>query len=102
MGGDRAPAEVVAGALQAVQDLGIPVLLVGDGAYLESLGPQAGVDILATTEVIEMDEDPAGGAAENRQDGAHILRSRRPGIAQKFERTSPAFFPAVIQKDDQV
>ena len=58
MGGDRAPAEVVAGALQAAQDLGIPVLLVGDGAYLGSLGPQPGVEILATTEVIEMDEDP--------------------------------------------
>ena len=43
MGGDRAPSEVVAGALQAAQDLGIPVLLVGDGAYLESLGPQPGV-----------------------------------------------------------
>ena len=71
MGGDRAPSEVVAGALQAAQDLGIPVLLVGDGAYLESLGPHPGVEILATTEVIEMDEDP-GKAIRVKRDSSLV------------------------------
>jgi glycerol-3-phosphate acyltransferase PlsX len=71
MGGDRAPSEVVAGALQAAQELGIPVLLVGDGAYLESLGPHPGVEILATTEVIEMDEDP-GKAVRVKRDSSLV------------------------------
>src|SRR5580704_16076574 len=71
MGGDRAPAEVVAGALQAAQEIGIPVLLVGDGAYLERFGPHPGVEILATTEVIEMDEDP-GKAVRVKRDSSLV------------------------------
>jgi glycerol-3-phosphate acyltransferase PlsX len=58
MGGDRAPAEIVAGALQAAE-LGIPVVLVGptDG----TLGDTGGLEIIAAGEVIAMDEDPARG-----------------------------------------
>lgn len=71
MGGDRAPAEVVAGARQAAQDLGIPVLLVGNRAFLESLDPQPGVEILAASEVIEMDEDP-GKAVRVKRDSSLV------------------------------
>src|SRR5487761_2245143 len=57
MGGDRAPREIVAGALLARDELGIEVLLVGpdDG----SLGDTGGLPILDAREVIAMDEDPA-------------------------------------------
>jgi glycerol-3-phosphate acyltransferase PlsX len=101
MGGDRAPAEVVAGALQAVQDLGIPVLLVGDGAYLESLGPQAGVDILATTEVIEMDEDP-GKAIRVKRDSslvrcAEAVREGRASAMVSAGNTGAAMASALLR-----
>ena len=32
MGGDQAPGEIVAGAIQAAAELGVPVVLVGRGA----------------------------------------------------------------------
>jgi glycerol-3-phosphate acyltransferase PlsX len=44
---------------------------VGDGAYLGSLGPRPGVEILATTEVIEMDEDP-GKAVRVKRDSSLV------------------------------
>jgi glycerol-3-phosphate acyltransferase PlsX len=71
MGGDRAPAEIVTGARQAAQELGIPVLLVGDPAYLRTLAPQPGVEILAASEVIGMDEDP-GRAVRVKRDSSLV------------------------------
>jgi phosphate acyltransferase len=65
MGGDRAPAEVVAGALLSAE-AGISVLLVGqepvvapllDG--LDSRALAASVDFLHAGEVVAMDDDPA-------------------------------------------
>jgi glycerol-3-phosphate acyltransferase PlsX len=57
MGGDRAPAEIVAGARRAVEELGVDVLLVGpdDGR----LGDVGKLEILPAGEVIGMDDDPA-------------------------------------------
>jgi glycerol-3-phosphate acyltransferase PlsX len=55
MGGDRAPAEIVAGAIQAAE-AGLPVLLVGDPGRL---GDTGGLPVLAARETIEMHEDPA-------------------------------------------
>lgn len=56
MGGDRAPGEIVAGALEAVA-AGLPVVLVGptDG----TLGDTGGLEVIAASEVIEMKDDPA-------------------------------------------
>ncbi|MGH9299320.1 MAG: phosphate acyltransferase PlsX, partial [Acidimicrobiales bacterium] len=56
MGGDRAPAEIVLGALDAVAE-GLPVVLVGpaDG----SLGDVGGLEILPASEVISMEDDAA-------------------------------------------
>jgi phosphate acyltransferase len=56
MGGDRAPAEIVRGARQAAEELGIPVLLVGDP---ERMGDTGDLPVRPATEVIAMDEDPA-------------------------------------------
>ncbi|MCY7275561.1 MAG: phosphate acyltransferase, partial [Phormidesmis sp. CAN_BIN44] len=36
MGGDNAPAEIVAGALRAQEELGVDVLLVGDPQQIEA------------------------------------------------------------------
>ena len=53
MGGDRAPAEIVAGALAAAED-GIEVLLFGSAEI-----DNGGLPLIETTSVIEMDEKPA-------------------------------------------
>jgi glycerol-3-phosphate acyltransferase PlsX len=65
MGGDRAPAEVVAGALLAAE-AGISVLLVGQEPVvapmlegLDSRAPVANVELLHAGEVVAMDDDPA-------------------------------------------
>ena len=65
MGGDRAPAEVVAGALLSAE-AGISVLLVGQepvvAPLLDGLDPDArpgSVEFLHAGEVVAMDDDPA-------------------------------------------
>jgi glycerol-3-phosphate acyltransferase PlsX len=57
MGGDRAPAEIVAGAVRAHTELGIPVVLVGRPDELDG----AGLDVIPASEVIAMDADPTQG-----------------------------------------
>jgi glycerol-3-phosphate acyltransferase PlsX len=56
MGGDHAPAEIVAGAAQARVALGVGVLLVGDP---DRIGDARGLPVLACRESIDMDEDGA-------------------------------------------
>ncbi len=62
MGGDRAPDEIVAGALRAREELGVQVLLVGHPQAIESqLPPNTNleqVEIVPAEEAITMDEEP--------------------------------------------
>src|SRR5690349_8213849 len=58
MGGDKAPDEIVAGAKQAVEELGVPVVLVGQP---EAIGDPGPCEVLAASEVIGMADDPAKG-----------------------------------------
>jgi glycerol-3-phosphate acyltransferase PlsX len=55
MGGDRAPGEIVAGAIRARDELGIDVVLVGRPGDLPDTG---GLEVIAASEVIAMDADP--------------------------------------------
>ncbi|HLI23948.1 MAG TPA: phosphate acyltransferase PlsX [Acidimicrobiales bacterium] len=55
MGGDFAPDEIVAGARQAWEELGIPVELVGDPDRLEGCG----LPVIPAYETVEMHEDAA-------------------------------------------
>ena len=71
MGGDRAPGEIVAGACQAAQELGIPVLLVGDPSRLSGTVLPEGVTVLAASEVVGMDEDP-GRAVHSKKDSSLV------------------------------
>jgi glycerol-3-phosphate acyltransferase PlsX len=68
MGGDKAPGEIVAGALRAAEELGIAVALVGP----EDLDTK-GLSRIAASEVIEMGEDPAGGV--RRKKDATLVRA---------------------------
>jgi len=67
MGGDKAPGEVVAGA-RAAADAGVPVVLVGPP---DQVGDTAGLDLVACTEVIAMDED-AGQAVRRKKDSSLV------------------------------
>jgi glycerol-3-phosphate acyltransferase PlsX len=55
MGGDKAPGEIVAGAIRARDELGVPVVLVGRAA---ELGDTGGLEVIEASEVIAMDADP--------------------------------------------
>jgi len=67
MGGDRAPAEIVAGAIEAA-NAGLPVILVGDP---DRLGDTGGIPVLPARETIEMHEDPAR-AVRTKKDSSLI------------------------------
>lgn len=71
MGGDRAPAEIVAGALKATRELGIPVVLVGpiDG----TLGDTGELEVIPAAETISMDED--GARAVRAKKDASLVRA---------------------------
>jgi glycerol-3-phosphate acyltransferase PlsX len=55
MGGDHAPAEIIAGAVRARDELGVPIVLVGRP---DDLGDAHGFDVIEASEVIAMDADP--------------------------------------------
>ena len=55
MGGDFAPSEIIKGARRAVDELGLQVTLVG---VPERMGDPLGLEVVACTEVIEMDDKP--------------------------------------------
>ncbi len=68
MGGDRAPDEIVAGARQAVEELGLPVVLVGRP---DELGDTGGLEVIEASEVIAMDAD-AGSSVRRMKDSSLV------------------------------
>ena len=62
VGGDHAPDEVVAGARAAVDELGIPVVLVGP----EDVVADSGFPHIVATEIIAMDDDGAQGVRRKK------------------------------------
>ena len=70
MGGDFAPKEIIAGARRAVDELGLSVTLVG---VPELMGDPLGLDVVACTEVIAMDDDP--GASMRKKKDSSLVRA---------------------------
>jgi glycerol-3-phosphate acyltransferase PlsX len=70
MGGDKAPAEVVAGARLAASQFGLAVTLVG---LPQLLGDTGGLSVVPAGEVIEMDEEP--GQAVRRKKDSSLVRA---------------------------
>src|ERR687897_583887 len=66
MGGDKAPAEILAGVRRAVDD-GIPVVLVGP----PDLDHDSDIPLIAATELIAMDEEP-GAAVRTKKDSTLV------------------------------
>ena len=79
MGGDRAPAEIVAGGLRAAAELDVDVLLVGVpdaiAAHLPGGVAPDGVEVLAASEVIAMDDEPAT-AVRTKKDSSLVRCAR--------------------------
>jgi glycerol-3-phosphate acyltransferase PlsX len=64
MGGDHAPAEIVAGAARAQAELGVEVLLVGDPDQIRASATDpealANLEIVPSEGTVEMHEEPLG------------------------------------------
>ncbi len=75
MGGDRAPAAIVAGALKSVEACDVDVLLVGPADILRAHLPEgrvpARVTLLDAAEVIAMHEEPAS-AVRTKKDSSIV------------------------------
>ena len=76
MGGDHAPGAIVEGAVQAVEQIGCRVLLVGDEAQIRAaIGGTAVPDEISirhTTEVIAMHDEPSAGVRKKKD--ASVVR----------------------------
>jgi glycerol-3-phosphate acyltransferase PlsX len=98
MGGDRAPGEIVAGARQAVDELGIAVVLVGDP---DRMGDTGGLEVLAAREVIEMHEDPAKGVRRKKDSSlvraAEAVRDGRASAMVSAGNTGAAMASALFR-----
>jgi glycerol-3-phosphate acyltransferase PlsX len=91
MGGDHAPAAVVAGAVAACRDLGVEVALVGPRdvveAELSRHRPRpSGVRVVDAPEVVEMHESPA----------MAIRRKRRSSIVVAVEQVREGYADGVV------
>ncbi len=99
MGGDRAPAEIVAGGRLAAE-AGLPVLLVGPPDTLSGLDTGE-LPILAATEVIATDEDPAR-AVRTKKDSslvraAEAVRDGRAAAMVSAGNTGAAMASALLR-----
>jgi glycerol-3-phosphate acyltransferase PlsX len=97
MGGDRAPAEIVAGALLAA-DAGLPVVLVGDP---DRIGDARGLEVLPAREVIEMHEDPARGVRTKKDSSlvraAEAVRDGRASAMVSAGNTGATMASALLR-----
>jgi glycerol-3-phosphate acyltransferase PlsX len=98
MGGDRAPDEIVAGAVAAAQELGIPVALVGDP---DVLGDTAGLPVITARQVIGMDEDPAVGVRQKKDSSlvraAEAVRDGRAAAMVSAGNTGATMVSALLR-----
>ncbi|MEO7836915.1 MAG: phosphate acyltransferase PlsX, partial [Acidimicrobiales bacterium] len=70
MGTDSGPVQIVAGARQAAEEFGIPVVLVGRPGALGDTGP---LEVIPASEVIAMGEDAA--TSVRRKKDASVVRA---------------------------
>ncbi|MFM8264764.1 MAG: phosphate acyltransferase PlsX [Acidimicrobiia bacterium] len=102
MGGDKAPTEIVAGAKQAAAE-GIPVMLVGPADLADRAGGAdiADLELLVASEVIGMDEDPAG-AVRTKKDstlvrGAEAVRDGKASAMISAGNTGATMASALLR-----
>jgi glycerol-3-phosphate acyltransferase PlsX len=88
MGGDNAPDEIVKGAIEACESMGIEIILTGRGEEilrsLEKMGRKElpkGIEIAHASEVISMEEDPVAAVREKKNSSMVVgLNMLRDGV----------------------
>jgi len=97
MGGDKAPADIVAGARRAADD-GVPVVLVGPPALV---GDTFGLDLVECTEVIEMAEDPTAGVRRKKDSSlvraAELVRDGKASAMVSAGNTGATMASALLR-----
>ena len=79
MGGDRAPEEVVKGALAAARELGVGIVLVGDEAAIRAHLPASipsNIEIHHASQVIEMGESPTNVRRRDKADSSIVVATK--------------------------
>lgn len=93
MGGDNAPVEILRGAADAVAELGVEILAVGDQKVILACAaehniPLQGIQILQASQAIEMCEEPAK-AVRTKKDSSLVV-----GLKALAEGQGDAFVSA--------
>lgn len=98
MGGDRGPGEIVAGARRAAEEHGVPVVLYGQR---DVIGEAGGLEVVETTEVVGMGEDPAGAVRRKRDSSvvraAEAVRDGRACAMVSAGNTGAAVASALLR-----
>src|SRR5437016_3754787 len=102
MGGDNAPGEIVAGAIEAVEELGVRVLLVGLEDAITPLLPasRSDVELVSATEVVAMHDSPA--SVRTRKDSsivvsAELVRDGKADAMTSAGNTGAAMAAALLR-----
>ncbi len=98
MGGDLAPGEIVEGAHRAAERHGIGIVLVGPP---ELVGDTKGLELFPCTEVIGMDEDPAGGVRRKKDSSlvraAELVRDGKAAAMVSAGNTGATMASALLR-----
>ena len=80
MGGDNAPMEIVKGAIQAVEEVGAEIILVGNAEAIlrcvQELGLQnlpKGLEIANASDVVTMEDDPARAVRDKKDSSMAVM-----------------------------
>ena len=98
MGGDFAPREIIAGARRAVDELGLSVTLVG---VPDLIGDPLGLEVVACSEVIAMDDDPAASVRKKKDSSlvraAELVRDGRASAMVSAGNTGATMASALLR-----
>ena len=98
MGGDKGPAEIVAGAREAAERLGVPVVLVGQPDAIEDPGD---LEVWAASEVIDMADDAMQGVRRKKDASmvraAEAVRDGRASAMVSAGNTGAAMASALLR-----
>jgi glycerol-3-phosphate acyltransferase PlsX len=98
MGGDKGPAEIVAGAREAAERFGVPVVLVGQPEAIEEPGD---LEVWAASEVIDMADDAMQGVRRKKDASmvraAEAVRDGRASAMVSAGNTGAAMASALLR-----
>ena len=98
MGGDKAPGEIVEGARRAAADHAVGIVLVGPP---EQVGDTQGLELVPCSEVIGMDEDPAGGVRRKKDSSlvrvAELVRDGKASAMVSAGNTGATMAAALLR-----